>query len=137
MASLNTRINQLEQNMEERVKQLEEQMAAFVIHKALQPDENQDKPPVKPAKQPKKQAKQQTKDFPAKEDQEDEVPKKKKTSGYILFSSANREEVKETLQAKNPDEKLKNTEIMKELARLWKELPQDEKDIWNQKAKEN
>ena len=61
-------------------------------------------------------------------------PKKKRTSGYILFSNANREEVKERL-AEEANEKPKNTEVMKELARLWKELDDDEKGLWNTKAK--
>jgi hypothetical protein len=61
-------------------------------------------------------------------------PKKKRTSGYILFSNANRDEVKERL-AEDADEKPKNTEVMKELARLWKDLDDDEKAVWNSKAK--
>ena len=66
-------------------------------------------------------------------DDEDE-PKKKRVSGYILFSNANRDDVKEKLA--EGDEKPKNTEVMKELAKMWKELGDDEKEVWNAKAKE-
>ena len=70
-----------------------------------------------------------------KDDSDDEKPKTKRVSGYILYSNANRAEVKEKL-AEDSDEKPKNTEVMKELARMWKELSDDEKEVWNDKAKE-
>ena len=53
-------------------------------------------------------------------DSEDEKPKKKRVSGYILFSNASRDEVRDSLTT--DDEKPKNTDIMKQLAKLWKEL---------------
>jgi|TARA_B100001741_G_C16539115_1_gene593445 hypothetical protein len=61
--------------------------------------------------------------------------KTKRVSGYILYSNANRTEVKEKL-AENSQEKPKNTDVMKELARMWKELADDEKEVWNGKAKQ-
>ena len=70
-----------------------------------------------------------------KDDSDDEKPKTKRVSGYILYSNANRAEAKEKL-AEDSDEKPKNTEVMKELARMWKELSDDEKEVWNDKAKE-
>ena len=70
-----------------------------------------------------------------KDDSDDEKPKTKRVSGYILYSNANRTEVKEKL-AEDSDEKPKNTEVMKELARMWKELSDDEKEVWNDKAKQ-
>ena len=81
----------------------------------------------KKEKKEKKKAKKDASD-------DDEAPKKKRTSGYIIFSNATRDEVKDAL-AKD-DEKPKNTEIMKELARLWKALPDEERAQWNVKAKE-
>jgi hypothetical protein len=66
-------------------------------------------------------------------DSEDK-PKTKRTSGYILFSNANRDEVRDSLT--NDNEKPKNTDIMKELARKWKELSDEDKEPWNTKAKE-
>ncbi len=74
-----------------------------------------------------KKAKKETSD-------DEDKPKKKRVSGYILFSNANRDEVKGKLA--DGDEKPKNTEVMKELAKMWKELGDDEKEIWNNKAKE-
>ena len=67
-------------------------------------------------------------------DDEEKKSKKKRVSGYILFSNANRDEVKG--KRADGDEKPKNTEVMKELAKMWKELGDDEKEIWNNKAKE-
>ena len=103
MASLNT-----------RVTQLEEKLAMLMA-----PDSD-DVP------KPNPKAKAKPKD--------EEQPKKKRTSGYILFSNATRDEVRDQLT--KDDEKPKNTDIMKELARLWKELSDEDKEPWNNKAKE-
>ena len=65
-------------------------------------------------------------------DSEDK-PKTKRTSGYILFSNANRDEVRDSLT--KDDEKPKNTDIVRELARLWKALSDEDKEPWNIKAK--
>ena len=66
-------------------------------------------------------------------DSEDK-PKTKRTSGYILFSNANRDEVRDSLT--KDDVKPKNTDIMKELARRWKDLSDEDKEPWNAKAKD-
>lgn len=116
MASPNTRIDQLEK-----------QVALLMQQKGIDPPQDKDKK-SKPSKNTKAKAKPKAED--------DDKPKKKRTSGYILFSNANRDEVKERLNEEADDgEKPKNTEIMKELARMWKELDDDEKLIWNNKAK--
>ena len=81
---------------------------------------------VKPDKKSKKTTK--------KDDSDDDAPKKKRTSGYILFSNATRDDVK--TQTTEGDEKPKNTDIMKELARRWKALSEEERAQWNDKAKE-
>ena len=75
-------------------------------------------------KKPKKEKKDDSSD--------DEKPKKKRVSGYILFSNANRDDAKTKLNT--GDEKPKNTEVMKELASMWKELSDDERGEWNTKA---
>lgn len=114
MASPNTRIEHLEKKMALLMKTLGPDMAG-------EPTKSKSK-----AKAPKKTAKVS----------DDDKPKKKRTSGYILFSNANRAEVKERqAEQVKDDEKPKNTEIMKELARMWKLLDDDEKSIWNAKAK--
>ena len=69
-----------------------------------------------------------------KDASDDEATKKKRTSGYIIFSNAHRDVVKGSIA--EGDEKPKNTEVMKELARLWKALSDEEREQWNAKAKE-
>ena len=81
-------------------------------------------------KEPKKSKK--SKDEPSSED-EDKPKKKRGPNGYILFSNANRDEVKEKLHV--GEEKPKNTEVMKELAQMWQGLDATEKAVWNAKAK--
>ena len=78
------------------------------------------------------------KDSSKKDSSKKDSPKKervKSTTGYLMYSNAHREEVKELLASRS-DEKPKNTEIMKELASKWKELSDDDKSDWNAKAKE-
>jgi hypothetical protein len=60
-------------------------------------------------------------------------PKTKRVTGYILFCNSNRDDVKTKLTVS--DDKPKNTDVLTELARLWKAIDQDEKDEWNAKAK--
>ena len=103
----------------ERVGVLEKQIALLLSEKALDVSEVKD---AKPTKKPKK----------VKDD--DDKHKKKRTSGYILYSNAHRDEVKESLT--EGDEKPKNTDIMKKLAENWKLLSDDEREKWNAKAKE-
>jgi hypothetical protein len=116
MASPNTRIELLEKKVDLLMKEQN-------LPNLSDPTEAKSKKPDKPDK-PKGKAK-------AKED--DDKPKKKRTSGYILYSNANRDEVRERL-AEDAEDKPKNTDIVKELARLWKELDDDEKALWNKKA---
>ena len=62
--------------------------------------------------------------------------KKKRVSGYILFGKAERENVKNLLHTNTNDgEKVKSTDVMKRLGKLWKELPEDQRTAWNEKAK--
>tara|TARA_B100000941_G_C28419374_1_gene507921 strand:+ start:264 stop:602 length:339 start_codon:yes stop_codon:yes gene_type:complete len=66
---------------------------------------------------------------------DDALVKKKRTSGYILYSNAHRDSVRDSLTT--DDEKPKNTDIMKRLAENWKALNDDERNLWNTKAKED
>ena len=61
-------------------------------------------------------------------------PKKKHTSGYILYYNAHRTEVKETLTKR--DQNPKNTDILIKLAENWKLLNDEDREKWNTKAKE-
>ena len=105
------------QILAQRVETLEKQMADLLSDK---------KKTEKKAKKEKKKSK----------DTDDDEPKKKKgPSGYLLYSKAMRDEAKEKL-SKGSDEKPKSTEIMKELGTMWKALSDDEREGWNEKAKE-
>ena len=107
----------------QRVEILEKQMAALMADKTTEP--------TKPDKKSKKDKKS------PKSDSDDEAPKKKRVSGYILFGKAERDNVKAQLEADaDPDTKVKSTEVMKRLGELWKELPEPTRDEWNAKAKE-
>ena len=107
--------------IEQRLDVLEKQMALLLADKKEQSDVKADKP-----KKPKKSKKDQ--------DSDDEKPKKKRVSGYLLFSSVHRDEVKQELFG---EEKPKNSEIMVELGKRWKALTDEERDEWNAKAKAN
>ena len=107
------------QVLAERVAVLEKQIALLLSDKAVDLSDTKE---TKPTKKPKK----------VKDD--DDKPKKKRTSGYILYSNAHRDEVKDSLT--EGDEKPKNTDIMKKLAENWKLLSDDDREKWNTKAKE-
>ena len=109
-----------------RVEDLEKKMELVLSKLEIQTDTKKDT---------KKDTKEKKTKKTKKEDSDDEKPKTKRVSGYILYSNANRAEVKDKLSEES-DEKPKNTEVMKELARMWKELSDDEKEVWNDKAKE-
>ena len=59
--------------------------------------------------------------------------KPKKTSGYLVYSGTIRTEVKEKLIADGGEGKPK--EVIKAIAARWKELSDEEKAVWNEKAK--
>ena len=107
--------------LSQRVQVLEKQLALLLNNE--EQEKVSDK--SKKHKQPKK----------TKNDSDsDDKPKTKRTSGYILFSNANRDDVRDSLTENT--EKPKNTDIVKELARMWKELTDEDKEPWNTKAKE-
>lgn len=109
------------QLLTQRVEVLEKQLAAILAKS----DETHEVKPKK-EKKPKNEKKDDSSD--------DEKHKKKRVSGYILFSNANRDDVKTKLNT--GEEKPKNTEIMKELASMWKELTDEERAEWNTKAQD-
>ena len=85
--------------------------------------------PVAPVPDVKKKPKAVKKDVSSDE----EKPKKKRTSGYLLYSADKRDAVKAKLTADGA--KLKNQDIMTELGAMWKALSDEEKASWNDKAK--
>jgi hypothetical protein len=111
----------------DRIETLEKQMALLLKDTKVPNDD------VKTKKEPKsKESKKKVKDETSSDD-EDKPKKKRGPNGYILFSNANRDEVKEQLTT--GDEKPKNTEVMKQLAFMWSELGVEEKAEWTAKAK--
>ena len=103
----------------QRIEVLEKQMAMLLADKTI--DVSDDKPKKKPKKE-------------KKADSDDEKPKKKRISGYILYSNASRDDVKEALTVDG--EKPKNPDVMRELAKNWKALSEEEQEVWKAKAKE-
>ena len=88
--------------------------------------------PNKETKEPKPKKLKKEK----KEKTDTDHDKPKKVSGYILFSKANRDDAIETIRGTSDDDsKIKSTDVMKELGRMWKELEPDAKEQWNAKAK--
>ena len=59
--------------------------------------------------------------------------KPKKTSGYLIYSNSVRAEVKDQLIADGGEGKPK--EVVQAIAAKWKELTDEEKAVWNEKAK--
>ena len=115
----------------EQIKALTEQVAKLdaIVNKTTTETTTTESTPKKEKKEkkPKKEKKE-------KSTSDDDKPKK--VSGYILFSKANREDAIETLQGSGEEEvKIKSTDVMKELGRMWKELDETEKEEWNTKAK--
>ena len=111
----------------QRVEILEKQMAALMADKTTFP--------TKKSKNHKNHNKDKLNNS-SKSDTDDEAPKKKRVSGYILFGKAERDNVKALLEADAPtDAKVKSTEVMKRLGELWKDLPDATRHEWNAKAK--
>ena len=110
-----------------RVDTLEKQLAMLLKDQVVDVKKSKDTEDGVKSKKSKK-----SKTEPSSDD-EDKPKKKRGPSGYILFSSANRDDVKEKLLV--GDEKPKNTDVMKELAAMWQSLDASEKAQWNAKAK--
>ena len=60
---------------------------------------------------------------------------KRSISGYLFFVTEKREQVVQELT--NGEEKPKNTDILKRLAAMWKELPDEKKVPFNKKSEED
>ena len=70
--------------------------------------------------------------------EKDDKPKKKRVSGYILFQKAMREDVVQTLKdaLEEADAKVKQSDVMSELGKMWKALDDEEREEWYDKAAE-
>jgi len=107
----------------QRVEVLEKQVALLLKADA----------PVEPVPEPKEKQGKKAKAGKKEVSSDEEKPKKKRTSGYLLYSSETREAVKTKLSAN--DAKFKNQDIMTELGAMWKALSDEERAEWNDKAK--
>ena len=73
-----------------------------------------------------------------KKDESDEPKPKRPPTGYLLYSKDVREEIKTDLtEALDEDEKLKAKDVVVAIAARWKALDQEERDVWNTRAKSN
>ena len=64
----------------------------------------------------------------------DEPKKKRGPTGYLLFSSATRPEAKAALS--EAEESTNPKDVTRELGRRWKALSEEERQEWNDKAKQ-
>ena len=101
-----------------RVAELERQMADVLARL--------DEKEKTPAKKEKKE-KSPKKEKPVKEEGD---KKRRGMTGYLLFSKEKRPEVKEELGDVKP------TEVVTEVAKRWKALSDEERAVWNARAKE-
>ena len=73
----------------------------------------------------------------SKKDSAEKPKSKRGKTGYLLYTGELRAEVKAEMEAELADgEKLKPQNVVTKLAARWKELSDDEKAEWNEKAKE-
>ena len=70
------------------------------------------------------------------EPKEDAEPKKKGTTGYLMFAKNERPTIKtEMTEALDEGVKLKPQDVVTEIANRWKALTEDERKVWNSQAK--
>ena len=104
----------------QRIAELEKQMAAVLVK--IEFDGKNDK---------KEKTKKAKKEKSPKGEKADGEPKKKRgLTGYLLFSKEKRPEVKAELGEVKP------TEVVTEVAKRWKALTEEERQAWNERAKE-
>jgi len=116
---------------EQRMLALETMMAevlAIVKQEQAKTAKPQDEAPKKSKDQdkPKKTKKVKT--------DSDEPKKKRAPTGYLLFNSATRAEAKAALS--EAEESTNPKDVTRELGRRWKALSEEERQEWNDKAKQ-
>ena len=116
-------------SIENRVAELEEQVK--ILMEKLGSATKQTK-----AKDEKKTEKKAEKKAEKKTENKDGSPKKKRgTTGYLMFAKETRPDAKATL-INDGNETPKPTEVVTEIAKRWKALTDEDRDVWNVKAKE-
>lgn len=111
----------------QRVELLEKQLALLLANHSNASEVVVEDKPTKKTKVAKvaKSAKKES-------SSDDEKPKKKRTSGYIIFSKAMREDAIAKLSADGAT--YKNQDVMTELGAMWKALGDEEKEEWKSKV---
>tara|TARA_B100001121_G_C18610962_1_gene584375 strand:+ start:565 stop:924 length:360 start_codon:yes stop_codon:yes gene_type:complete len=102
----------------QRIEMLEKQMAAVMAKMEEKP----------------KQEKKEKKEKKPKAEKPKAEKKKRGTTGYLVYASEMRPEVKEAL-IKAGNESPKPTEVITEVAKRWKALSEEEQEVFNEKAK--
>jgi hypothetical protein len=120
-----------------RIELLEKQVALLLkqdVPNTLVVDDVKDTSAKKP-KVPKVPKTPKTPKTPKDPSSDEEVPKKKRTSGYLVFSKAMRDDAIANVNKLAVDGvKFKNQDIMTELGKMWKALSEDEQKDWSAKA---
>ena len=112
-------------SIETRVAELEEQVKQLMTQLESKKEPKKEKE-TKKEKEPKKEKKEKNKDGSPK--------KKRGTTGYLLFAKETRPLAKNDITTdENPSPK--PTEVVTEIAKRWKELSDEEREEWNEKAK--
>ena len=107
MSSIESRVAELEEQVKQLMTQLESKTKATKGEKK--------------EKEPKKN--------------KDGSPKKKRgTTGYLLFAKETRPLAKNDITS-NENPSPKPTEVVTEIAKRWKALEDEEREVWNEKAK--
>ena len=75
-----------------------------------------------------------TKPKKEKKEKSDEPNKKRGVSGYLVYAKEMRQSAKESL-VENGNETPKPTEVLTQVAKMWRELDDEEREEWNAKAK--
>jgi hypothetical protein len=125
-------IDILSQRMEVIEKQMK-QIKMILDKMEMKDTSNEFKQSNKTAKKSDNKTKKNSKKNNIKNGDENlDTNKKKKISGYILFSKTMRDDAKNKLTTNNYNPK--QSEIMKELGSMWKSLTANEQDDWKTKA---
>ena len=104
----------------ERVAELEKQMTSVMA-----------KLGEGPSQKPKKEKKEKS---PKKEKVDGDNKKKRGMTGYLLYAKEKRPEVKKELVDGGNDNP-KPTEVITEVAKRWKALTDEDRAVWNERAK--
>ena len=107
----------------ERVAELEKQMASVMAKLGEDPSEK-----------PKKEKKEKKDKSPKKEKVDGDTKKKRGMTGYLLYAKEKRPEVKKELVDGGNDNP-KPTEVITEVAKRWKALTDEDREVWNERAK--